>query len=186
MDVYLHYYVTVSVIFAKMSPQESTISRFWLPHHPWLFSRLLCWGRDSYPGRLSLKTPHWIIHLIWRRIPLVEYFELKTFDLFWHFVKFVIQSDGLWSHIYSQFDRSDSSANHLLRLMESLSNPSCGLRIVATCYTGAYLSLIISLHFQLDIQSHHVYFPFDIQSHIFILEFRVAFSVSAFGSVICL
>ena len=110
----------------------------------------------------SLETPHWIIHLGWRWIPPVEYFELETFDLFWHFVRFMIQSDGLWGNIYSRFDRSDSSIEHLLRLMESLSNLSCGLRVVAARYTRAYLPLIISLHFQLDIQSHHVSFLFDI------------------------
>ena len=69
--------------------------------------------------------------------------------------------------------------------MESLSDPTRGLRVVATRYTGTYISLIISLHFQFDIQSHHVFFPFDVQSHIFILTFRAAISVSTFGSVIC-
>ena len=69
--------------------------------------------------------------------------------------------------------------------MESLSNPTRGLRVVAARYTGTYLPLIISLHFQFDIQSHHVFFPFNVQSHIFILMFRATISVSTFGSVIC-
>ena len=38
----------------------------------------------------SLEIPHWIIYLRWRWIPPTEYFELKTFDLFWHFVRLTI------------------------------------------------------------------------------------------------
>ncbi|KAL6348152.1 hypothetical protein AAG906_039600 [Vitis piasezkii] len=55
----------------------------------------------------------------------------------------------------------------------SVSDHFRGLRVVAARYTGAYLPIIISLHFQFDIQSHHVSFPFGVQSRIFILAFRV-------------
>ena len=58
-------------------------------------------------------------------------------------------------------------------LMESVSDHFRGLRVVAARYTEAYLSLIISLHFQFDIQSHHVSFLFGVQIRIFILAFRV-------------
>ena len=65
---------------------------------------------------------------------------------------------------------------HLLRLIESLSDPSYELRVVAACYIGAYFLFIISSHFQLSGQSHHISFPFDVQSYVFILTFRVVFS----------
>ena len=41
--------------------------------------------------------------------------------------------------------------------MESLLDPSSGLRVVAAHYTGAYFPLIVSSHFQLNVQSHHVF-----------------------------
>ena len=44
--------VTVSMIFAEMSLQRSTTFEFWLSYYPWLFRRLLCWDRSSYPSRL--------------------------------------------------------------------------------------------------------------------------------------
>ena len=91
----------------------------------------------------------------------------------------MIQSDGLWDHIYSRLDRPDSSAKHLLRRMEFLSNPSNGLRVVAAHYIGAYLLLIIPLHFQLDIQClffvwySESHFHFGIQSRILDFSIRI-------------
>ena len=125
----------------------------------------------------SLVTPQWIIPLRWQWIPPAEHVELEASDLLWHIISLVIQSDGLWGHIYSRFDRSDSSRKHLLRLMESFSDPSCGLWVVAACYTRAYFPFIISSYFQLSVLSHHVSFPFDVQSRVFILTFRVVFSI---------
>ena len=45
------------------------------------------------------------------------------------------------SHIYSQFNHSDSLVEHLLRLREPLLDPSSGLRVVVAHYTGAYFPL---------------------------------------------
>ena len=39
--------VTVSMIYAEMSPQRSLTFGFWLSRYLWLFSRLLCWGSDN-------------------------------------------------------------------------------------------------------------------------------------------
>ena len=50
--------VTVSMIFAVMNLQRSTTFGFWLSHYPWLFHRLLCSGRGSYPsGLFSWDSP---------------------------------------------------------------------------------------------------------------------------------
>ena len=40
------------MILAEMSLQMITTFKFWLSHHPWLFSILLCWDYDSYPSGL--------------------------------------------------------------------------------------------------------------------------------------
>ena len=85
----------------------------------------------------------------------------------------VIQSDGMWSHIDSRFDRSDSSTEHLLRLMKSVSDLSYGLGVVTTFYTGAYFPLIISSHFQFGRSEPRYLLSFGVQSH-------HIFSVSAF------
>ena len=50
--------VIVLVIFVEMSLQWSTTFRVWLSHYPWLFNRLLCWDRGSYPsGIFSWDSP---------------------------------------------------------------------------------------------------------------------------------
>ena len=45
---------------------------------------------------------------------------------------------GCETLFYSWFDHSDSSAEHLLRFMESLLDPFSGLRFVTTCHTRAF------------------------------------------------
>ncbi|KAL6349663.1 hypothetical protein AAG906_041070 [Vitis piasezkii] len=54
--------------------------------------------------------------------------------------------------------------------MESLSDPSSGLRFAAACHTGAYFPLIFSLQF--SVQSHHSFTIYDIQSHHVTLSVR--------------
>ena len=54
--------------------------------------------------------------------------------------------------------------------MESLSDPSSGLRVVAACYTRAYFPLIVSLQF--GVQSHHSSTVYDSQSHHVTLSVR--------------
>ena len=44
--------VTISMMLAEMHLQWSTTFGFWLSHYPWIFSRLLCWDRGSYPSGL--------------------------------------------------------------------------------------------------------------------------------------
>ena len=50
----------------------------------------------------------------------------------------MIQTDGLQDYVYSRFDHSDSLAENLLRLMESLLYLLRGWRVVAGRYTRAY------------------------------------------------
>ena len=54
--------------------------------------------------------------------------------------------------------------------MESLSDPSSGLRFAAACHTAAYFPLIFSLQF--SVQSHHSFTVYDIQSHHVTLSVR--------------
>ena len=93
----------------------------------------------------------------------------------------MIQSDGLWGHICNRFNCSDSSVEHLLQLMESISNISYGLRVVAACYTGAHLPLSFNIqsHYRFSISAFKaiIFSSFDVQSH-------HRFSVSAFRAII--
>ena len=97
----------ISMIFAEMSSQRSTTFGFWLPHYPWLFSRLLCWDRGSYSsGLFSWDSP--IDHSFEmtmasssrafrvRRVRLIV-----TLRQTWWF------SQILWGYIYSRFNLSN-------------------------------------------------------------------------------
>ena len=44
-----HYF---SDFWSRWASRGARPSGFWLPRYPWLSSRLLCWGRGSYPDRL--------------------------------------------------------------------------------------------------------------------------------------
>ena len=62
---------------------------------------------------------------------------------------------GCETLFYSWFDHSNSSAEHLLRPMESFSDHFSGLRVVATCHIGTYFpsSFLHSLAFKATISS---------------------------------
>ncbi|RVW61638.1 hypothetical protein CK203_066186 [Vitis vinifera] len=73
-------------------------------------------------------------------------------------------------HSVSRFDYPNSLVEHHARPMESLSDPSSGLRFAAACHTAAYFPLIFSLQF--SVQSHHSFTVYDIQSHHVTLSVR--------------
>ena len=114
----------ISMIFAEMSSQRSTTFGFWLPHYPWLFSRLVCWDRGSYPsGLFSWDSP--IDHSFEMTMASSSRaFRVRGVRLIVTLRQTSWFSQILWDYIYSRFNLSNSLTEHLLRLRESLSNPS--------------------------------------------------------------
>ena len=140
-----------------MSLQRIMTFGFWPSHYLWLLSRLLCWGDDSFPGGL----------FFFLNLPMDRSFEMTTDSSnsvsrvrSIRIILMLCQASwfsqmGCETLFYSWFDHSNSSAEHLLRPMESFSDHFSGLRVVATCHIGTYFpsSFLHSLAFKATISS---------------------------------